>query len=118
MGQPTNGGGVAREHAADGAGFSSMPAQFGALYQASYEAGYAQGREAGYRQGCVEGSREARSHARAKPEAASSATPGRRRGLLGLPCERCGTFLFSDEARCPRCQTKVSSGGAGVTARG
>jgi len=95
-----------------------MPAEFGALYQAGYEAGYAQGREAGYRQGYVEGGCEVRSHGSVKPEATFSATPRRRRGLLGLPCERCGTFLFSDEVQCPHCKTKVSSGETGITGRG
>ena len=78
-------------------------------YAAGYEAGYASGREAGYRQGYAEGCRETQLRAAPKTEAASVASAGskRRRGLLGLPCERCGTFLFSDEVQCPHCKTKV-----------
>jgi len=75
-----------------------MPAEFGALYQAGYEAGY----EKGY----AEGHRDARPNASAKPETAASPAPSRRRGLLGLPCDRCGTFLYSDETRCPHCDRR------------
>ena len=99
MDQPGNGSGVRQPDAVGGSG--AMPAEIGAPYQAGYEAGYARGREAGYRQGYAE-ARQARQAGSGQPEAA----PGsRRRGLLGLPCEHCGTFLYSDETQCPHCKT-------------
>jgi len=105
MDQPANGGDLRVERATEGDGTGPMPAEFGGLYQAGYEAGYAKGREAGYEKGYAEGYREARPNARPKPEATVSSAP-RRRGLLGLPCERCGTFLYSDETRCPHCDRR------------
>jgi len=79
-----------------------MPAGFGALYQAAYEAGYKKGYGEGYR--------DARLPTSAKPEAASVAP--------ALPCECCGTSLFSDETQCPHCKTEVTSACADVTRRG
>jgi hypothetical protein len=100
MDQPGNGGAV---RVAMGKG--AMPAEFSAAYQAGFEAGYTQGREDGYQVACREAARESRANPGAKP----SVSPPRRRGLLGLPCEHCGTFLFSDETLCPHC--KKTSGG-------
>jgi len=108
MDQAGNGGSVGKPHAAEAG--SAMPAEFGALYHAGYEAGYATGREAGYQQGYAEGCREARSSGSGRPDpvsgtgAGASAGGNRRRGLLGLPCEHCGTFLYSDEVQCPHCK--------------
>lgn len=112
MDQPGNGNGVQEPQVPGGS--SAMPAEFGTFYQAGYEAGYASGREAGYRQRCAEGSREARPHGTPKTEVASeagtSAASNRRRGLLGLPCEHCAIFLYSDETQCPHCHIKVIRG--------
>ena len=102
MDQADNGGGNHQAHAA-GSG-TAMPAEFGALYQAGFEAGYAKGREDGYRMASREHARETPTNSTAKP----AVPPPRRRGLLGLPCERCGTFLYSDETRCPHCKTQVT----------
>jgi len=111
MDQPGNGESV--QSARMAGGNSVIPAEFGALYQAGYEAGYASGREAGYRQGHADASRETRPRGTPKTEVASAACTGagshRRRGLLGLPCEHCGTFLFSDEAQCPHCKKAAAN---------
>jgi len=106
-----SGNGESLQQAQVAGGNSAMPAEFGALYQTGYETGYASGREAGYRQGYAEGCRETQLRAAPKTEAASVASAGskRRRGLLGLPCERCGTFLFSDEAQCPHCKKTTAT---------
>jgi hypothetical protein len=108
MDQPSTGG--VRELHAMGDG-DTLTAECGGLYQAGYDAGYAKGREDGYRAAyheCGGGPRQnGSSNLVNEPAVASSAMPTRRRGLLALPCERCGTFLYSDEPQCPRCKTKV-----------
>lgn len=109
MDQPGNGSDWVGPRATDSDATSAMPAEFGTLYQTGYEAGYSRGRETGYRQGYAEGCRGRRQQGNSKPQAASATTANtsgsRRRGLLGLPCERCGTFLYSDEIQCPHCKT-------------
>jgi hypothetical protein len=94
-------------HATDSDATSAMPHEVGRLYQACYEAGYWRGRDAGYREGYAEG-RNRPLQGNSKPQATSAATANttgsRRLGLLGLPCERCGTFLYSDETQCPHCK--------------
>src|SRR5215470_12342843 len=85
--------------ATDSVATSGMPHEVKMLYQAGYEAGYRRGRDAGYREGYAEG-RNRPLQGNSQPEATSAdtaTTPGsRRRWLLGLPCERCGCFLYSD----------------------
>ena len=82
-----------------------VSAEFAYLYCEGYEAGYAQGREAGYRQGYEAGFGESARRDQAATEAPAKVAaihrPGRR--LLGLPCPKCGTSLYSDEKQCPRC---------------
>jgi hypothetical protein len=89
--------------------FSPLPAEFGALYQDGYDAGFASGKEAGYRQGYQAGFTDGRGQgdgSTAAPAAVENNAIGIRKArLLGLPCSRCGRWFFSDEARCPRCQT-------------
>jgi len=109
---------------------SPMLEEFAAgLYQAGYEAGHASGWEAGFRQGyeagfeggrrqgdagstaaaaAVEntaGNSEIRSGEVRSGEAGNGVSGVRKPRLFGLPCTKCGTWFFSDEARCPRCQT-------------
>ena len=98
--------------ATDSAATSAMHHEVSTFYQAGYKAGYWRGRDAGYRAGYAEGrNRPLQGHS--MPQEASAATAstpgGRRHGLLGLPCERCGTFLYSDETQCPHC--KVATAG-------
>ena len=113
---------------------SSLPEEFGGMYRACYEAGHASGFEAGFRQGyragfedgrrqsdkgsppaaaAVEnnaansevGNSELRSNEVTNGEAGNGASGVRKPRLFGLPCTKCGAWFFSDEARCPRCQT-------------
>jgi rubrerythrin len=104
----TNGSGTLAQ-GSNGHDLSPMPEGFGALYQAAYESGYAKGREAGHRQGFTES--YAAAHQDVQQSAAvASAFEGKtaqkrepRRVLLGMPCEKCGVYLHSDEAYCPSC---------------
>lgn len=99
--------GMPAERHTTGDGLS--PAEFGALYQDGYDAGFASGKEAGYRQGYRAGFTDGRGQgdgSTAAPAAVENTAIGIRKArLLGLPCSRCGRWFFSDEARCPRCQT-------------
>jgi hypothetical protein len=89
-----------------------MPHEVSTLYQAGYEDGYRRGRDAGYQAGYVEGCNRPL-QGNSKPQATSEGTanmPGsRKRWLLGLPCEHCGCFLYSEETECPHC--KVATAG-------
>ena len=87
--------------------------EFAYLYCVGYEAGYAQGREAGYRQGYEAGFSESARRDQAAIEApaetqVAAIRPPRRR-LLGLPCPKCGTSLYSDEKQCPRCSASQAA---------
>ena len=108
---------------------SSLPEEFGGMYRACYEAGRVSAWEAGFRQGyeagfeggrrqgdagstaaaaAVEntaGNHEIRSGEVRSGEAGNGVSGVRKPRLFGLPCTKCGTWFFSDEARCPRCQT-------------
>jgi hypothetical protein len=103
---------------------SALPEEFSGLYRACYEAGHAGGWEAGYRQGYEagfgDGRRQGDAGSTAAPAAvenntgnsesenggAGNGASGRRKArLFGLPCTNCGSFFYSDEAQCPRCQT-------------
>jgi hypothetical protein len=79
------------------------------MYLACYEAGFAGGQETGYRQGYQAGLTDGRRHgggSTAAPAAVENNAIGIRKArLFGLPCSRCGRWFFSDEARCPCCQT-------------
>jgi hypothetical protein len=108
---------------------SSLPEEFGGMYRACYEAGHASGWEAGFRQGYQagfgDGRRPGDNGSTAAPaaventagnsevgsgevrngEAGNGVSGMRKPRLFGLPCTKCGAWFFSDEARCPRCQT-------------
>ena len=102
----------------------SLPEEFGGMYRACYEAGHGSGWESGFRQGYEAGFGDGRRQGDNGSTAAAAAVENcvgnskigngeagngaggmRKARLLGLPCTNCGTWLFSDEARCPRCQT-------------
>jgi hypothetical protein len=108
---------------------SSLPEEFRGMYRACYEAGHVSGWEAGFRQGYEAGFGDGRRQGDAGSTAAAAAVENsagnsevgnaeagngeagngasgtRKPRLFGLPCTKCGTWFFSDEARCPRCQT-------------
>ena len=108
---------------------SSLPVEFGGMYRACYEAGYASGQETGFRQGYQAGFGDGRRQGDTGSTAAAAAVenivgtsevgepeaeklevensaPGMRKPrLFGLPCTKCRKWFFSDEVRCPRCQT-------------
>jgi hypothetical protein len=95
---------------ANGHGLSSMPEEFGGMYQAGYEAGFASGRESGYRQGYEAGFGDGRRQGNhsTSPAAVENAPEnvaaiGKAR-LFGLPCGKCRRLMFSDETRCPYCK--------------
>ena len=102
----------------------SLPEEFGGMYRACYEAGHVSGWESGFRQGYEAGfgdgrrqgdngsttaaaavENRVRNSKVGNGEAGNGASGKRKARLLGLPCTNCGTWFFSDEARCPRCQT-------------
>ncbi len=102
----------------------SLPEEFGGMYRACYEAGHVSGWESGFRQGYEAGFGDGRRQGDNGSTTAAAAVENRVRNskvgngeagngaggmrkarLLGLPCTNCGTWFFSDEARCPRCQT-------------
>jgi hypothetical protein len=100
----------------------SLPEEFGGMYRACYDAGHGSGWEAGFRQGYEagfgDGRRQGDSTSAAAAvencvgnskigdgEAGNGASGMRKARLLGLPCTNCDRWFFSDEARCPRCQT-------------
>ena len=114
----TNGSQTLVQHGANGNndGLTSMPEEFGVLYQAGYEAGYASGREAGYGRGYEAGYSDARKQGNASTDTAvavatnASGIRRPRRLLLGLPCPNCRIYSSTDEALCPCCKTpKVSA---------
>ena len=88
---------------------SSMPEEFGGMYQAGYEAGFAGGRESGYRQGYEAGFGDGRRQRNdviapaAVEDAPEHATVMKSR-LFGLPCAKCRRLMYSDEARCAYCK--------------
>ena len=100
----------------------SLPGEFGGMYRACYEAGHVSGWESGFRQGYEAGfgfgrrqgdngstaaaveNRVGNNEVR-NGEAGGGASGMSKARLLGLPCTNCGRWFFSDEARCPRCQT-------------
>ncbi len=120
-GDVTNGGvsGVIRSNPDE---LSALPTEFTGMYRACYEAGYASGKESGYRQGYRAGFGDGRGQDNGSPSAAAVeniAPEMRRARLFGLPCTKCGKWFFSDEARCPRCQTaRVTSAEAASATRG
>jgi len=97
---------LAGPRATDSDATSEIPAELGTPYQKGYEDGFLRGRTVGYREGYAEGrNRPQQNHA--KPQAASAPpanTSVGRRWLFGLPCERCGRFLYSNEIQCPHCK--------------
>jgi ribosomal protein L37E len=119
LGQPASDGDVSNSNSDE---LSSLPAEFGGMYRACYEAGYASGKEAGYRQGYQAGFEDGRGQGNGSPSTAAvenaartsevgksdveNSAPGMRKPrLFHLPCTKCGKWFFSDEARCPHCQT-------------
>ncbi len=121
LAQPASDGGVTN---GDEDEVSSLPEEFGGMYRACYEAGHVSGWETGYRQGYEAGFGDGRRQGDNGSTTAAAAVENRVRNskvgngeagngaggmrkarLLGLPCTNCGTWFFSDEARCPRCQT-------------
>jgi hypothetical protein len=109
----TNGGqalGVTLAQPANAHSLSSMPEEFGGMYQAGYEAGFASGRESGYRQGYEAGFGDGRrqgnnsaSPAAVENAAQNVAAMGKAR-LFGLPCGKCRRLMYSDEIRCAYCK--------------
>ncbi len=113
----------------------SLPEEFGGMYRACYEAGHVSGWESGFRQGYEAGFGDGRRQGDNGSTTAAAAVENRVRNskvgngeagngaggmrkarLLGLPCTNCGTWFFSDEARCPRCQTPRAKAGEGPRA--
>jgi hypothetical protein len=100
-------------------------------HASGFEAGFRQGYRAGFEDGRRQGekgsppaaaavensaansevgnselrSSEVRSSEVTNAEAGDGASGVRKPRLFGLPCTKCGAWFFSDEARCPRCQT-------------
>jgi hypothetical protein len=84
------------------------------VYREGFEAGFNAGREAGFEKGFDRGFQAGRKAAEQGPTAASdkASSPGpiekdvsHPRRLLGLPCDKCGAWFYSDEALCPRCKS-------------
>ena len=92
-----------------GDGLSSMPEAFAGVFQAGFEAGYNSGRDAGYQKGFGEGyaaAHQGPTNGAAVTSAADAKTApkrGPRRMLLGMPCAKCGIYLYSEETNCPGC---------------
>ena len=112
---------------------SALPEEFSGMYRACYEAGHVSGWEAGFRQGYEagfgDGRRQGDNGSTAAPaavenivgnsEVGNNASGMRKPRLFGLPCANCGSFFYSDEAQCPRCQTpRVTSAGPASATRG
>jgi hypothetical protein len=111
----------------------ALPEEFGGMYRACYEAGHLSGWEAGFRQGYEAGFGDGRRQGDAGSTAAAAAVENsvgksevgngevrndeagngvsgvRKPRLFGLPCTKCGTWFFSDETHCPRCQQPVKA---------
>jgi len=121
LAQPASDDGVANTNQDE---LSAPPPELEGMYRACYQAGQVSGWEAGYRLGYQAGFGDGRrqgddgSTATAAAvenrvgnsevgngEAGNGASGMRKARLLGLPCTNCGRWFFSDEARCPRCQT-------------
>ena len=84
---------------------SSMPEAFAGIYQAGFESGYSSGREAGFREGYAAAHQGPTNGAAVTSAADTKTAPkrGPRRMLLGMPCPKCGIYLYSEETNCPRC---------------
>ena len=111
LAQPASDGDVASGNQDD---LNALPEEFGGMYRACYEAGHSNGWEAGFRQGYQagfgDGRRQGDVGSTAAPAAVeNTATSTRKPRLLGLPCTKCRRWFFSDEARCPGCQTPRSN---------
>ena len=93
-----------------GEALSSMPEEFGGMYQTGYEAGFACGRESGYRQGYEAGFGDGRRQGNnsASPAAVENAHEDvaamSKSRLFGLPCTKCRRLMYSDETRCAYCK--------------
>jgi hypothetical protein len=104
---------------------SALPEEFSGMYRACYEAGHGSGWEMGFRQGYQagfgDGRRQGDIGGTAAPaavenivgnsEVRNSASGMRKPRLFGLPCAKCRRWFFSDEARCPGCQTPRRTSG-------
>jgi len=99
MGQPSVVSGISR-HNGNG---HEVPNDSGVLYQAGFEAGFAAGKEVGYRKGFDAGLSQVRLQVPEPPRQPLAAPEPVKRGLIGLPCPTCRTYLYTDEA-CPRCK--------------
>ena len=84
---------------------SPIPGEFLRPYRAGYEAGFISGWEAGFREGYAAAHQGPTNGAAGTSAAETKTAPkgGPRRMLLGMPCPKCGIYLYSKETHCPGC---------------
>ena len=87
---------------------SSPTIGFAGMYEAGYEAGYAAGKESEFRKGSDRSHLESTISQQGRPpvaaaEVTTAAKHVPQRTLLGMPCTKCGIYLYKEESHCPRC---------------
>jgi hypothetical protein len=116
MNEPIIDSGVVAERGRNGNGHGHMVPRPEDPYQAAYDAGLASGREAAYRQGYQAGFADGLKQLQGSDSVPASAAPKRKTAevrvgrLRGLPCPKCGIWLYNDETCCPCCGTPKTMG--------